>query len=331
MTQKLEHETLAWTKHSAYTIENNMIVPAAGATAMQYHPWDGYRGTLRRTWQPRRRGRHRGEAQYMQLLSLGQALKNACDRMEQDPEGFSITEEEATAILAFVRVNGLIGLFHASVKRIGGCGTVWLNQGAGWKVHSSMGNLIDTTVAEALPYVGARVPEVVDYENVAARFFRASMPTPLPDPFSVEFAANYCEPVKDVVMAAVTFWDAFSASRGGDFTSIDALRAGTFIRTRAVRDTKGRMIAVDDEVIYPSLIHAFAEMVVRDAKGGFRILTCPGCGEMMRTNYPRTLYCSEPCRWKMLRREQRRKEAAARKTPVKRGRPRKVAGKKKEA
>lgn len=86
-------------------------------------------------------------------------------------------------------------------------------------------------------------------------------------------------------------------------------RVGTFTRMLALRDRKGNVASIEDEVVFPSLLHAFAAMAARDLKGGFRLMTCAGCGALLRTNYHRTLYRSEQCRWKIVRRKQRAKSA----------------------
>jgi hypothetical protein len=277
VTAKYDQETLNWTKFSEYVIADGWIRPAPTATPISYDPWASYRVASAGRKQPHSRKTRKGEAQYLSLVRLGDSLADATRRLQQgDP---TITEGEAKAILAFVKANGLLGISQYDAKKIGTPG--WLKIDALFQLWTK-----STTR-------------------------RADSWTLLPM-HSPEFFATYCEHVQDFLEATYVFTKAVELTRDGVYDYLDDLRAGVFTRTKAIRDSKGRIVGATDEVVYRSLLDAFAEQVARDLKGGFRLMTCPGCGQTMRTNDGRTIYCSEQCRWKVIRREQRRKAAGDR-------------------
>lgn len=304
MTAKLDQETMTWTRFTDYVIEGGMIKPAPGATPVAYDPWAGYRAaTVGFTKQPHGRGSRRGEAPYLRLMRLARTLEPF------DPTNlgeFTVGDDAAGAILAFVRSTGLLGIFHHRVIKFGRSRgeAIWIQHGGQW-IRGDASFEDDSVACIACPLFSATTPESVSFQKLAEAHFVAEMPHELPSPASVEFLARYGERLRDFVFTVGQFALTVRDAWDGSPEDLDALRVGVFDRTKVIVDRKQRVTGYEEEVVFPSLLHAFAAQATRDLRGGFRLLTCAGCGGLVRTNYHRTIYCHEQCRWKMVRRAQR--------------------------
>ncbi len=314
MTARHEAESLKWYRFSDYVIEEDgLITPTRDATPIAYDPWSNYRAATRGiSKQPGHRGSKRGEPHYLRLVRLGDKLRSAVDRYSETC-ALALDEAQRGAVIEFARATGLLGIFHHTVTMMATPGCIWNQRGGLWVADTSNFPVIaGGPVCIGLSMVGATTPQVVRYDDVAGKFFGAGMPEMVPHPISLEFFEHYHEPILDFAIAAVIFAEAVRGLWEGVTDGIDDLRAGgIFTKTTARRDAKHRVVGGEEE-IFASLLHAFSEQCRRDFMAGFRVMTCPGCGELLRTNYARTMYCSEQCRWKVVRRNQRSKEKAGR-------------------
>lgn len=323
MTARHEQQTESWIRFGEYAIDGGMIKPVPGAVPDAYDPWAGYRAATRGTTiQPHHRDSQRGQAPYLRLVRLGEILEPAYDAIGSlgFPNNMPISRQQSSAILDFVRTHGLLGIFHHSVMKVGQSrlGRVWVQHGGQW-VADQYGFHEDPFMCLAINVVGFTTPEPFPFEKLAERFFVGELPEPLPHPTSVEFLQYYGERIFDFVVAAVHFLYAVRDALQGDTHALDTLRVGIFNKTKVIRNGRGNIVRCEDEVVFPSLLHAFAEQVDRDLKGGFRLMICSGCAALVRTNYHRTRYCSEQCRWKVVRRAQRARATRRKRSSTKRG------------
>ena len=317
MTAKYDAESLNWTRFSDYMIADGLRGRAAARRLAQYNPWSGHRvharirqATASAGRKPGRCSLHGAGAPRPDSGAGGQRHHRAELRSRRGAPNRNI--EVCPGAPAARRVPPLRhkGRWPGPRARLG--------PARGAVVGRRVWALREARSVRYAPARGRDDAASSSFDDVAGRFFCGEMPTPLPHPVSVDFLQNYGESVFDFVIAASTFRDAATDALSGDTESLDVLRAGIFTKTKVVRDRRGKVLQVEDEVVFPSLIHAFAEQVARDLKGGFRLMTCSGCGGLLRTNYHRTLYCSEQCRWKVVRRNQRH-EAAGRNAKAGRG------------
>lgn len=321
MTARHEQEALLWTRFSDYKIEDNVIRLAPGAMPSQYDPWAKYRSATRGfTVQPHGRGDRKGEAPYMALLGLRSVAEAFVSRYVQDQHAgligderqpIELTADERRAVLAYVRANGLLGAFHHRVIQIGRISRhVWSQRGGQWFLDTS-GLQPEPPTCLALPPLDSGAPEAVSYGTLAESFFGPEMPASVPHPLSPEFFLHYVEPVSEFLLAAYNFAGALDDCLEGNPVALDSLRCGAgtkLVLTRAARRNAGPQY--EETPTYPALIDALADMVRRDLMGGFRLMRCWGCGALLRTNYHRTRYCSEQCRWKAIQRAHRNKAAS---------------------
>jgi hypothetical protein len=60
-----------------------------------------------------------------------------------------------------------------------------------------------------------------------------------------------------------------------------------------------------EERTYASLLAICADWFKRDHLAGLRLGSCEACGQIFVSNYERTRFCSQNCRWKDGKRRQR--------------------------
>ncbi len=147
-----------------------------------------------------------------------------------------------------------------------------------------------------------------------------------PRPCSEEFWYAYGEPVADFARWTIKFKEAVEiVSQFEPFKGTDQeKRRKHYIRTdRALYFLEGLAEAIGrprrfeagtrqltHDIVAPSLLSAFAEMVLADFEIGRRAAQCGTCSRFFVSDEPRAQYCSVRCRNTMQRRRQRQKSEA---------------------
>jgi hypothetical protein len=312
MTSEHDQKGCSWTRFSDYVfVEGSYIggaiAPAPGAMIVEYNPWADYRlATRGYAKQPHLKQDAKGEPAYLTLWRFGRQFESwdASPETKHDPE-------LRAAILDFVRASGLLGLFHHNVIQVGRSARdrVWARSGAHWYTNK-VADWFDSPVCFGRPSEGG--PEVTElrFSDIAGDYFSPKMPRRLPPPTSPEFFINYREHTEHFLMGAFFLSRAIDKLREGDTEPMDLLRADISRRLKPVPDAEKGEPSYEDEPIYPSLLAALADMAARDvALGRFSLRACTECGNELRTNFHRTVYCSEQCRWKAAQRAHRQKAA----------------------
>ena len=312
MTAVHQRKGFEWVRFSDYVFVDGpygggAIAPAPNAEVIEYGPWQKYREAARGyAKQPHDREENAGEPAYLSLWRLGQRFDG--DKwFEGEPD---YVAEQQAAILRFVRGHGLLGLFHHSMLQVARSrkSRVWMRIGADWHLNSIAKEAV-TLHCLQMPAIGTPHIDAFPFAEVSKQYFDRDMPRDLPHPRSPEFFIHYRETTEQFLLEAHSFWLAVEQLRQGDGSAIDLLRADMSWR---LRPSEGKAVrgeaAYEEEPVYPSLLAALADMAARDlALGGFRLTACTECGAILRTNFHRTAYCSEQCRWKAAQRSRRQR------------------------
>src|SRR5262249_12941422 len=162
-----------------------------------------------------------------------------------------------------------------------------------------------------------------------ARFFPDVSPSerekyPYPKPLSEEFWTQYAEPVGDFLGAASMFRDLVSRLASGEGTGFGKDRAAELARALSalhglVAPVSPALAPVGDghlqrRWVGPSLLSAFAMMLVEDLAGSFRVRLCEACETPMVSSAYQARYCSWRCRKRAEMQRYRRRVRKSRKT-----------------
>lgn len=303
MTVKHDQEKLTWWRYSKYCIVDGMILPAPDARPTPYNPWNRYQQANRGfPKQAKTRDDQRGRAAYQDLYDLARTLLPVQSRWlnRADLGHVDLSDEETSAILAFTPTHGLLGVFHQEVGQVAdpGARRIWVRWGSRWIADDSQ---ILADSASSLWGIEGGALCRVRFEDLSKRFFGLGMPSPMPSPDSGEFFQHYGERVVDFINLACTFGLAVQEllEKPGDPSLLNLLIQRI---SKSIRIHRG---IAQEEPIYPSLVAALADMFGRDQMAGLRLAQCSGCGQSIRTNFSRTRFCSDPCRWKVIKRAYR--------------------------
>ncbi len=312
MTSENDQKGCRWARFSDYAFvegpyTGGAIAPAPGATIVEYSPWAQHRlATRGYAKQPHEKDDAKGEPAYLALWRLGRQFESWIDSpaTERRPE-------LQAAILNFVRANGLLGLFHGSVIQVGRSprDRVWARSGAHW-YPNKLAKWGASPVCFAMATVGGPEVMAVPFSEIAQDYFGPRMPRRLPNPTSQQFLTHYREQTEHFLLGAAALSHAIDDLRQGRTELMDLLRADISRRLKPVPAAGKGEPSYEDEPIYPSLLAALADMAARDvALGRFSLRACTECGNELRTNFHRTVFCSEQCRWKAAQRAHRQKAA----------------------
>ena len=179
-------------------------------------------------------------------------------------------------------------------------------------VLSGIGDTLiaDVPIAEG---VGPFFPDVPPDQRADYHY-----PLPLTDAFWREYA----EPVEDFLAAALAFRDAAEGvstiKHGGQGVrltpkikaKVSAALQTLHTLTAPVRPVLelGPKGAFRQAWAPGSLLASFALMLQQDADDGWRVVRCEACGEVFTTHDTRVQFCSERCRWRLVKRAQRRRQ-----------------------
>ena len=268
-------------------------MPAHGAKLRSYDPWAKYTQS---------RNENRGHPPYMSLVSLVERLIEECGAAGRDLVSDAATnqvertglppplsEPAVKSILAWSAEHGLLGIFHQTTIQLdepaGNASWSWINgrwqRSTIWPLRR---NQEDRTCL---------VTGITDHEQQRQRsrlhlqkFLGPGLPDELPPSDSEEFFRIYGESLWDWLWAAITTVEAILE---GHAWSLNVLaRAAT--RVRHFEENQ-----VHTQMVFPSLLSAFAEMFFQDREGGTLIGKCANCGEPFTTDRVWTSYCSPKC------------------------------------
>jgi hypothetical protein len=302
-------KSFSWVRFSDYSFvpgpyQGGAIAPAPGATLIEYSPWEEYRLANATGYAKQRHdaGETAGDPAYWQLWRLGQKFTGWFD---QFPE---LDSEQRTAILDFVRAHGLLGLFHHSMVQVvpSARANVWMRDGARWHMTPAK-HALDVTCLQ-MPIGMTPQMAATPYADVKKQFF-GSVPRDLPHPLSPEFFRYYRESTLQFLETALEFSRAVDGLQRGETAAMELLAGGHDRRLKPSPTAHQKdQPPFEEEPVYRSLLAGIADMAIRDiALGGFRLMACKECGNLLRTNFHRTLYCTEQCRWKAVQRAHRQK------------------------
>jgi hypothetical protein len=284
MTARIRPRACTWPRASRYEFRDGCIAPANDAKVRVYKPWSDYDQSKRET---------RAPAPYLALVSLVDGL-----RKELHAKGWSalesagvppaLSERSLAAVLAWTERHGPLGIFHQTTVHFEepGTGRGWTRAGGRWhQLPALSGGKHDPTCL---------VSAVIDAPDVEARKSRAhltkflgpELPPEVASPDSAEFFAIYHEPLWDWIVAAEAIVDAILDR---DDEVLNAL-AGAAARVRRFERDR-----VESQIIFPSLVSAYAEMVFQDFEAGNLLRTCRHCSDLFITDRKWTSYCSPRC------------------------------------
>jgi hypothetical protein len=159
-----------------------------------------------------------------------------------------------------------------------------------------------------------------------------------PVPLSAEFWHQYAEPYSQLLdgiqCLAEALW-ALEHHRPANTTSdADAkhVAQGVFLLDMLLAPASVTLVpkpngTFSQEWVCGSLLSAFAMMAVQDLTESRRVRDCAArCGRLFVSQHPAALYCSDACRWKMQKRQLRKRKAE--KTAVARTRTSRRKGRK---
>jgi hypothetical protein len=331
------------------------ICPAAGAKIHRDDLWDSYVRSKEET---------RGQPPYMSLLSLVDRLEKEFHAMGFSfvwtPKGLAWkvldgvvylaggppapSEESINAIVAWTCEHGLLGVFHQTIAQIEdpASESTWTRVLGCWDVsyisslrHDPQDRTCLTNMMVASTLVAPANPLITERQSARSclRRFCPQLNGEMPAPDSEEFFALYSESLWDWVVAARTTVQSILA-RNEEVLNI---LAGAAARTRWFEDGRVR-----SQIVFPSLLSAFAEMAFQDFEGEHardgqsaarpkRIGQCARCGEWFTTDRDWATYCSPGCATKERQRRfleknpeyHRRRALSHPKTESKRGKAKK--------
>jgi hypothetical protein len=304
LTAKYSLDSAQWWRHSDYEIRAGCIVPAPRARLIAYNPWTAYRATdgVNQAREPNDR---LGRCAYTHLLDVARTLEAYVNRFCGEGQNVQLAEDEREAILGFTKQYGLLGVLHNDFLQIVDPGSgsegrrAWIRQGGSWNVDPS--NVLDAnTDVGCVKSFGGNALTRASFADLRKKFYSAGMPAPMPNPKTPEFFAGYVEPVWEFAIHADWFKSAVESLIGfGDASDLNRYLSGISTRLR-FRD--GQLV---EDPTYASLLTICADWFKRDHLAGFRLASCEACQQIFVSNYQRTRFCSQNCRWKNGKRRQR--------------------------
>jgi len=282
MTAKIRARSCTWPRFSRYEFRDGRVAPVAGAKMHPYDPWRDY---------SQAKSKNREEPPYISLASLVDKLRKECQTigwtlLESGGVAPQLSKQSIDAILAWTARWGLLGVFHQTTLQFEdpSGGEAWTRAGGRWH------HLLLPVSAPASSLVSLTV-EFPDLERRTAhdhitKFLIADLPPQLPAPDSEEFFRNYGEPLWDWLAAALTVADAIFQR---DEDALNTL-AGAAGRMRHFESDHVR-----SQIVFPSLLSAFAEMAWQDLEGGNLIGKCGYCDGLFITDRKWTAYCGPQC------------------------------------
>lgn len=284
MTARIRPRACTWPRATRYEFRDGCIAPARDAKVRAYKPWDDYDQSKREK---------RGQAPYLSLVSLLDGLRKefrtiGWSTLESAGVPPALSEPSLGAILAWTAQHGPLGIFHQTTVHFEepGTGRGWTRAGGRWhQLPALSGGKQDPT---CLVSAGIDAPDLEAQKARAhlGKFLGRELPPEIASPDSVEFFASYREPLWDWIRAAEALTDAI-LQRDDDVLNVFASAAARVRRLDRER--------VESQIIFPSLVSAYAEMVYQDFEGGNLLGRCGYCGDLFITDRKWTAYCSPRC------------------------------------
>lgn len=268
-------------------------MPADGAKLRWYDPWVQY---------TRSRTENRVDSPYVSLASLVERLTEECrargrdlvsdaatNQVERTGLPPPLTEQAVKSILAWSAEHGLLGTFHQTTiqyeEPAGNSTWTWIN--GRWLRSPIWPPRRDPEDRTCL------VTGITDHEQRRhksrlhlVKFLGPDVPGELPAPDSEAFFRLYGESLWDWLWASITTVEAILQ---GHAWSLNVLaRAATRVRHFDEKNVRTQMV-------FPSLLSAFAEMYFHDREGGTILGKCANCGEPFTTDRVWTSYCGPKC------------------------------------
>jgi hypothetical protein len=203
----------------------------------------------------------------------------------------ALSEESINAIVAWTSQHGLLGVFHQTTVQIEDPvgESIWTRAFGHWEqsfISPMRRNPQDRTC------LATRLIEYTDLERQNARarllnFLCSDLSGEMPAPDSDEFFLSYSEPLMwEWIEAAHATAEAIFQR---DENTLNIL-AGSAARVRSFEGERVR-----SEIVFPSLLSAFAEMAFQDFEEGNRLGRCAHCDELFISDRTWTTYCSQRC------------------------------------
>lgn len=143
-----------------------------------------------------------------------------------------------------------------------------------------------------------------------------------PKPATKEFWAAYCEPVSDFALAVLGFGSAAEDLGRSNMdeaqgpTIIDGVETlCSFLEPTSPSISLSKDGILQQQWLSPSLLGAFAVMLLQDVAEGRRFLHCDVCRKLFVATAYQSRYCSSTCRHTAQKRRYRKKKKAAGKGP----------------
>jgi len=293
MVARIQERRCLWPKFSSYRLRDGRILAAEGAKLSWYDPWAKY--TEARTQDPK-------NPPHVSLVSLvqqfvkewqerGQNLVEAAAAFQVDQTAYlpPVPEQSVKAILAWSAEHGPLGVFHQTTiyleEPAGDRAWAWIN--GRWNHQSIWPPRLNRQDRTCL------VSGITDSEqqrwnarHYLRRFLSPDIPEELPAPDSETFFALYGEHLWDWLWAAITTVEAIDKSHSWGLN----LLTGSAARIRHFKETPVRT-----EMVFRSLLSAFAEMYGRDSEEGIFIRHCAECGVSFTTDRRWTKHCGTRC------------------------------------
>lgn len=135
---------------------------------------------------------------------------------------------------------------------------------------------------------------------------------PYPWPLSHGFWNVYAERLDDFVWAALSLRFAVESlsHRGRPHLLLELEGRAAFnaliapVTRQIVPSADGRYV---EEWLCPSLLSSLAEMALQDLRQGYSLMRCQQCGRAFITDAYQSRFCSDPCRWRRQKRNQRKR------------------------
>jgi hypothetical protein len=305
-----------WWKCDQYSIKDDYIRPAPGASVGTFDPWAA----------------HQDEATppYIQLVRLVSGLPRNPFAKHSNK-----SDELRSGVLDWCRRNGLLGLLphEVSSARLGS----WMVQrgSTGWS--QSYFSWESWEPEERGPPSGEVFGEFVTGEPLyeAEDYWKRFFPGRADDfemfPLSDEFWSAYAEPIDDFLQAARWFANAIDAvgvpegppviekeerkSKTGEILlpEVRLDRSGAIDRLNSLSSGVTPVVTLDHNDYQqswrsPSMLGYLAMQALQDLLGGERILLCAHCAHAFRSSHHSARFCSLVCANRQRKREQRKRD-----------------------
>jgi hypothetical protein len=305
MTTKYSQDSAKWWRHSDYEIRDGYIIPAPGARLTGYNPLIEY-GATDGISQARERDGRLGRRAYTHLLDVARTLSRYVDGPFINFVDVEPTAYECDAILEFTKQHGLLGVLHNDFLQIADHGSgsggkrALVRLGGSWSIDPRNVLNADTAVDCVRCFSGTGLDRF-SFADLKKKFFPTGMPAPLPSPQTLDFFTAYVEPVREFALHACWFKMAIESLTGFERDPSELNRYLAGISTE-LRFRDGQLV---EDRTYASLLSICADWFKRDHMAGLRLGSCEACGQIFVSNYERTRFCSQNCRWKDGKRRQR--------------------------